>query len=295
MSNSISANKKKEPTIYAVIVQYGDKLNRDILRLSRLLQKYHNCTTFIIRTDINQAHRYLKNTNEAMEFSGYQEGLLTVLSHCAEASIPNNDSASIIFINDTIITGHTTYYWRLLIRIIVQYAIKNKNTKNIFTGITSPLPESFRTHYGSHSYISTWLFAIKADISALKDFKFYNESEKFSNFETHTSSKLPKSYFQAILKWIEPNHWLKGWYKATPGIPLPPTEKRRKIMSIYLEHQLPIKLNKFNIKTVDIRLHLSAWLKLLTLILINIDRIYINAIKIKYRITYTTKKKLNLI
>jgi hypothetical protein len=256
-------------------------------RLGQLLdawQSAHGCRVERVRTDQSPG-QCLRDPNEAFEFSGYQEGLLRLLNDTSWLAVSPAASAFrvVVFVNDTIVSGHSTLLVRHLLRALLQLQ-RRPWQQAALVGLAT-IPFHAVTHVaGAAGYVPTYAFALVGRLDDLRRVNFYGEAERANTFQRHTWSGLPAAYVQHVQGWLEPQHLLKGWYKALPGRPLDTATLQRKQLTVYLEHSLPARVAPLGFDLVDVAT-LAGWpghLRFAALKLL--DRANVNRLKLVARL-----------
>jgi hypothetical protein len=248
------------------------------------LQARHACRVERVRTDRAPGEQ-LRDPNEAFEFSGYQEGLLRLLRDApwCGASTSANNYRVVVFVNDTIVGGHS----RLLVRRLLDSLLQLQGVKwqqPALVGLATVAFDAVKSVAGPLGYVPTYAFALVGRIDDLRRVSFYADAELASTFQRHTWPHLPSAYVAHVQAWLEPQHLLKGWYKALPGRPLAPATRERKRLTVYLEHSLPARLAPLGFGLLDVAA-MPGWpgrmsfraLKLL-------DRAHVNRLKLAARL-----------
>lgn len=278
---------------WIVAVQYGVENNKVFNEFIASKQKKSGCKCICIRTDVFPG-RILDNPNEAFEFSGYQEGLAIVLEevNLDQGYMPNDILINIVFINDTVLTGHLSVLSNVLIdQLLTREFVANHSPS--FLGLAMPANEPISSIAGQQEYISTWAFSLLGNKSILNKLQFYEVDEISASFAKIIVPRLPLVYLEYINNWLEPKNMFSGWYKAIPNIQLAANIKSRKMLTIYLEHTLPKRLVKLGFCSKDIILESTIINSLLLMILRKLDRLYVNCLKFKYRLCNLVARKIS--
>ncbi len=231
--------------------------------------------------------QFINNPNECFEFSGYQEGLARVLHSIKNDNIyQNKNYHTIIFANDTIFSGHTNF---LVIYILNRFLLLKRN--QIFSGpkLTGLVMSNSTINFSiapPSGYVSTWLFMLEGTHEQLSTIKFYDPLLVMSNFITDKYHDLPLLYKQSVDDWLQPSHFLRGWYQAVPGRDLPTSVLERKRFSIYLEHSLPNRVMTAGFDVFDLSQRVDFFNRILLKFFRFIDRCYVNLIKLRLRFFY---------
>ncbi|QGZ60702.1 hypothetical protein [Paraburkholderia acidisoli] len=277
---------------FVVIVQYGDRHSFAVRKLARRLAAQHSTHCEIVRTDQPEAAAFVANPNEAMEFSGYQEGLGKISAAAKAAGLGDDDTATFVFLNDTAISSHIKWLSHLSLNILFDNLKSNYGQSNEYIGLRMPISSGIEQVSGKDGYLSTWLFALRASLRTLSKVRFYEEPENFENFSKSVLPGLPARYLADVDSWLRPTHWLKGWYQAIPGRELDRDTRNRKLMSIYLEHRLPARLRQLDFIVADISVSASEAQKARLSKLRVADRLNTNFIKLRLRAPHFLKKIL---
>jgi hypothetical protein len=136
----------------------------------------------------------------------------------------------------------------------------------------------------SSSCIPSWLFMLEGSYLELSHLYFYDRNLNLNNFSQTYYSSLPSPYRLAIDDWLEPSHFLRGWYQAAPGRKLPQKTIDRKRYTIYLEHTLPGRLQASGFQIVCLSQRLGPAKKTMLSMLRLMDRFYVNLIKLRFRL-----------
>ena len=268
--------------LYIVLIQYGEKLSGEVnCLISRIRSDYKITSIEVVRTDVPLGSNYICDVNECMEFSGYQEGLHRCISHIESASLDAVSYAKIIFINDTFLSSHSRSAAIYMLNKLM--AVNVESGQNIICGELKKKPSFIFSEDEFSYYLPTWIFAIAADISALKKLRFYVRSECGENFSKAVWSSVSPIYSNAINQWLNPTSFFKGWYKSVPGYLLNDLELLRKRIAIYNEHMLLQRLLRIGFGVNDIRESMLCHQKIIFFAYSMLDRLFINWIKIKYR------------
>jgi hypothetical protein len=271
------------PGLVAITHGQGPAQQRLDLML-RAIQARHSCRVEHVRTD-RAPGQFLPDPNQAFEFSGYQEGLLRLLNDAAWlAASPTADAFRVvIFINDTIVNGHSRRLVQRLLLSLLQLQSKPWQRPALVGLATLPFA-AVKSVAGVSGYVPTYAFGLCGRVEDLRRVSFFGTPDLAPEFLRHTWPALPAAYVQHVQGWLEPSHLLKGWYKAVPGRPLDAATRQRKQQTIYLEHSLPARLARLGFELVDL-VSLAAWpgrlqfeaLKLL-------DRAHVNRLKLRKRL-----------
>jgi hypothetical protein len=272
---------KNQVQIWVVGVHYGGEYENATQKFIKKLSDRYEFTYLHVRTDIVEGS-ILNNPNEAMEFSGYQEGVLRVIS-AIDAHLFKPQQIKIIFFNDTVISGH--FY--PLFRAVLIEMLDGRNQlvdSPVFCGLQMPTSQEIMKVSGNKPYSSTWIFSIIGNVEAVKGFRFYEDNEIGELDFKNLFINLPSDYKNVILDWINPKSFFRGWYKALPGRSLDSFIHNKKILTIYLEHSLPRKLCQSGFVIRDISLKMTIFNKFKIKVLRLIDKIHINYLKLSFRI-----------
>jgi hypothetical protein len=262
--------RKNGPASALVVVEYGVGPRPALERLLAGLP----CPVERVRTDL-QPGSAMADPNEALEFSGYQEGLARVLR--ANAGAPD-EPLTVVFVNDTVVGGHPPSLARLLLRRLPGLHAKGAPR---LVGLRMPLNDGIAAVTGPHGYVSTWAFALCAPRATLEAVRFYGPDEVLARFDATT---LPPAYRDALQRWLEPTGLFSGWYKALPGVALDDRTRQRKQLTIYLEHTLATRLAALGFETLDLGEVLPPALALWRHWLRRLDRLHVNRLKLQRRI-----------
>lgn len=273
--------------IYLVLVQYGERQNSGVERLESFINLKFGCEVVLlkVRTDIDSKFNRIKNINECMEFSGYQEGLLRCLEMVRANNIFGWQKIQIIFINDTFFSGHLFIYGSFIIKKAIE--ARKFFDDNCVLGIWKNKPAQIYIENTTDKYFTTWIFSIFADVRVLEKISFYSSNACGANFFINVWPNVLPLYRSQVDLWLKPKAFMKGWYKSVPGIDLPVHELNRKIVSIYSEHMLFEKLKNIGLQACDIGGGSNGFY---FYFLAFCDRVYINYLKFGFRLKFKLKK-----
>ena len=268
-----------EHPAWLVVIEHGQGPRSG---LERLLRRCTTCRVERVRTDVAPG-QVLRDPNEALEFSGYQEGLARVLARFG-TDAAGDTPATVVFVNDTIASGHVRPLARLLLDTLPRLPSPGMH-RPLLVGLKMPLPEPVQAVSSPQGYISTWAFALHATPAQLRAIQFYAPGEVLTQFSQSVQPGLPAAYRAWVRRWLEPVRPLSGWYKAIPGQPLDRATLQRKELTIYLEHSLLPRLHRLGFKTCDVAAmlpaHRAVWLRMLRWF----DRLNVNRLKLWLRLT----------
>jgi len=233
---------------YLVVVEFGAAFrDSELLRLRALADKA-GAKVVHVRTD-RRPGLSLPEPNCAFEFSGFQDGLHAALDQTDGKA--ETEGLRIVFVNDTVFRAHLPGYGSALVTALL--ALRAPPARGVCVGIVGPVPEAL-TLGGKRltRYISTWAFAVCAPRAELRQLRFFDDGSTQENFAAAVWPSLPASYRASVDLWLEPVHYLKGWYQAIPGRPLDEATRQRKRYSIYLEHTLALRAERAGLALVDI-------------------------------------------
>jgi hypothetical protein len=257
-------------TAAVVLVEYGPGPRPALDRLLADLP----CPVERVRTDLPPGSA-LADPNEALEFSGYQEGLARVLR--ANNGAPD-EPLIVVFANDTLAGGHPPALSRLLLGRLPQL---QPAPRPRLVGLQMPLNDGIAAVTGLRGYVSTWAFALCAPRATLAAVRFYGADDVLARFDV---TKLPAAYREFLQRWLAPTGFFSGWYKAQPGALLDASTRRRKELAIYLEHMLPSRLAALGFETIDVGDVLPPALKIWRRWLRQLDRLHVNRLKLQHRL-----------
>jgi hypothetical protein len=254
------------------------------------MQRRHGCRVERVRTDQAPGQR-LPSPNEAFEFSGYQEGLLRLLHNAAWCG--SADSANVFrtvaFVNDTIMEGHSRLLVQQLLAELLRLHRRPWQQPSLVGLATIPF-DAVKAVAGPLGYVPTYAFALVGRVEDLRRVRFYGDDALAGNFQRQIWPGLPAAYAQHVTGWLEPQHLLKGWYKALPGQPLEAATRERKQLTVYLEHSLPARLAQMGFGLVDLAA-LPAWPGRLRFeALKRLDRAHVNRLKLGARLPLLWRK-----
>jgi len=210
-------------TVIAVFIHYGN--HAAARRFAQMIRASWPSTKVIA---VDTASVDSADANRAFEFSGYGHGI-----ELAVQTAKPDEMLRVIVCNDTIFSAHDRRY----VRATMSALHKTIMPERAITGCAEVVPPSAPT--SCEWYFPTFLFAIQgtpADLLALK----MHEGD-FENPQAWEAKwrLLPQAYRMAVDHWLQPTSFLKGWYQAIPGRPLPPSTLLRKRFAIFQEHTLP--------------------------------------------------------
>lgn len=266
---------------WLVVVEHGDGPRSSLDRLLAHVQRTTACHVERVRTD-RAPSQVLANPNEALEFSGYQEGLARLLVRLA-TDPSRDDVVSVVFTNDTLTAGHVYRLARQTLDTLLRLQ-PQPGRERLLVGLKMPLHTAIRAVSGPNSYVSTWAFALLARPSQLRAVRFYAATEVLSRFAATVQPALPEDYRRWVATWLEPRHFMSGWYKAVPGLPLEPTTRLRKELTIYLEHSLIPRLEASGFEALDIGDLLPSRRAVALAILRRLDKLNVNLLKLRLRV-----------
>lgn len=229
-----------------IILYFNQKLN--ILSLTReLLEK---CNIIIVCNNPKSLH--YNGDNSLFEFSGYRKALNNDL-------IKNN--SKVLILNDTFFFSHL-FIINFVLLFFFWFKLLFHNHPESYIGIKNII----RYKGTDFTYLSTWLFGLY--ISDKKMFlKLFDE---FSNYD---KDNILNEY---IHRWLIPHKIFKGWYKSSF---LNINSFNRKINTINFEFKFLKQINSLNYSEI-------VYNNLFSSILLFIDRIYVNFLKIMYKLVF---------
>ena len=267
-------------SIHFTLIRYDKnsnyKLNKNVINR---FDSYHEIWTS------NSTGRFISNINEALEFSGYQEAVHNVIDYLRTQKNSNVEQrCAIIIANDTVFSSHFSLLVRYIYHASINIYKTNPSQRPTLTGLFMPANPDIKLIVKAPRYLSTWLFMVEGTINELQNLRFYGSNVNIESFTKDIYLNLPDIYRQSVDSWLQPTHWLKGWYQAVPGRPLPSSTLNRKRFAIYLEHTLPVRAMQsgFDVSCLSQRLGLISRV-LLTLLRL-LDRAYVNLLKLYYRL-----------
>lgn len=270
-----------DPVRPIILVSYGPSHRP---ALDRLLAQTRR-PVIRVRTD-DSPGECVADLNEAFEFSGYQEGLGRILR-----DLPGDGDAPLFvtFVNDTLATGHPRCVAQGLLDALAcrphHPSMAAATPAPRLLGWHMPLAAALHGVSGARGYVSTWAFTLAARREDLARVRFYGPHEVDSCFDA-TWAGLPAPYKDWVNRWLAPTHWLRGWYKACPGRPLDDATRRRKRLSIYLEHTLALRLAPLGFEPMDAGRCVGAGQAALLRCLRGLDRINVNRLKLAHRLPH---------
>lgn len=228
-----------------------------------------------VRTDGGRG-RYVADLNAFFEFSGYEEGLNTILAEYQDAP---EKTLQLVFANDTFFGAHLHLYTdNLLDRL---FAVSEAEAP-IFIGTKHALPSDLAGPWDLNEYISTWCFGLIARATVLRRLSFVGIDQH--DFRKTVWPSLPPPYRKAIHDWLNPTSFFKGWYKSIPGKPLDEATLWRKRFTIHLEHDLARKASVAGFLLRDAADGLPAIGRARTRSLRFFDRLLVNFLKLRSRL-----------
>jgi len=195
-----------------------------------------------------------------------------------------SQSLRIVFVNDTVFRAHLPGYGSALVNALLT-SRPPVPLRSVCIGIAGPVPGvlTVKGRRLTH-YVSTWAFAVCATRAELQQLRFFDDGITQDNFGATVWPSLPAAYRTSIDAWLEPVHYLKGWYQAVPGRPLDHATRQRKRYTIYLEHTLAVRAELAGLALVDIDAAASTGAKGTWAALKLSDRIYGNLKKLLHRV-----------
>lgn len=273
---------RRLPLAALVVVEHGAAPRPALERALARLRARGTLLVERVRNDVAPGVA-LADPNEALEFSGYQEGLARVL---ARLRVAPDRPLTVVFANDTLATGHPAPLARLLLDALPQLGASDAPR---LSGLVMPVSPAMALVTGMRGYVSTWAFALQAPAEVLGRLRLYDPHEVVQRFALDGAA-LPSAYVAWMRDWLAPSHWLRGWYKACPGQRMDAVTQRRKELAIYLEHRLPRRLAALGFEMVDLGDLLSgpraAWLALLR----RGDRLHVNRLKLRHRLPHALRR-----
>jgi hypothetical protein len=268
---------------WIVAVQHGRGTTRWEAELNRLAHT-HSCQ--VIRVDTANVGLHGPNANDAFEFSGYQVGLQSVLEQTARATDKGlaSESHTLVFLNDTAFQSHVQRLVDALVTTAFNRACAELNPiKPIARGIEQHFAKAGFPGRQDGSYLSTWAFSLVGTTLDLQKVKFYNHDETSERFDKVVAPALAADYRLAVQHWLQPNHPLKGWYKAIPGAPVDRRTMQRKRQTIYLEHVLATRLDQLGFAVQALGDEKAFGQRALHQGLMALDRVNTNVLKLRHR------------
>lgn len=261
MNNTHTKTQNHSP--WVVMVTYGETSDKLIAQLRKLSPTVETKKIIVVDTKSNTINNIAnnKNLNALFEFSGYEAGFNYALE---------KDTGSwldCIFLNDTIFKSHSHTHIKIYLKYLSKINIHTTSIAGMvfdFSGI---------------KYIPSYLFRIKARRATLFDNPDFFTRKIYLKVNTTQYEKL-------IKKWLSPDNFLTGWYKALPWKPLDDHTYARKKTAIQLEHSLVERFNAIaggdviDIKSKYKTIKITAFL----------DKIFTNQLKIRYRLGYLFRK-----
>lgn len=244
----VSTGQNPIPTCL-VVVEFGDVLRPGDHERLRGLAQEAGASIVHVRTD-RKPGLSLADPNCAFEFSGFQDGLQAALDR-----VLGPDAAGwirLVFVNDTVFRSHLPPFARALVAALLAVPAPGQRG-GMCVGLAGRVSASLDPGTGDPGhYVSTWAFAVIATRESLQRLRFFDDGATRAAFAATVWSTLPEDYRNSIDTWLEPVHYLKGWYQALPGRPLDADTRERKRFSIYLEHTLAQRAARAGIGLVDI-------------------------------------------
>lgn len=266
---------------FVVLVAYGAA---DMANARAKLSKYvsaYGATLIEVDTSLD---RDGFSINEAFEFSGYQCGTREVCSRIERESpkFAGDQVVQVIVLNSTVFTAHIPLLCEAFFRLIFSSVFSDSRNSTVVAlrwEAVGPIQKVANLGW----YFATNIFAVTASVSVLQSIAFFDRSE-VARFHELGFGDLPPEYNGAIEKWLVPKSLFDGWYKADPFSRLPSSEIVRKRIAIYLEHSLPERLvgSGFEFKFPN-RSDVASVRRLFQLVIF-MDRIFVNLLKINKRV-----------
>ena len=277
--------KQKMKNVFLVIVEYGNEHSDRLDRLISRLQLYRP-NIIRVRNDISPGY-YLRNPNESLEFSGYQEGLFRAIDIYKKENLGKCDQQSglsIVFVNDTIVSSHICFLSRFFLNCMLSFRF-SLGTPPVVSGFQMPTSKATQLIAGDIDYLTTWGFVLIGPLDIMNRVRFYEREEVLQSFGSAILPNLPVEYRREVHDWIQPRNIFHGWYKSIPWVTLPEATSLRKKLTIYLEHTMPLRLSKLGFVAFDVGHFVSPVRRILLNVLRFIDRLYTNIRKWRYRLS----------
>ena len=240
-----------------------------------------------VRTDVRPGLS-LSDPNQAFEFSGYQDGLNHVVEQTKAAALQVGKRfldarMEVVFVNDTFFYGHPRIVAKALLRRLLTPTAEDESS---MVGMKMVANSAVQDLTGLDAYISTWAFKLSGPLSCVEQVQFFDPMLSSENFHEELYSCLPKNYLIHIEDWLAPKKFLRGWYKAVPGKALPVDTRRRKEMTIYLEHTLSARLMRLGFQQLDASQMGDSLSPTRMRVLKVIDKMFVNVLKLRTRLVY---------
>lgn len=260
--------------IYVVFVCYNKE--KDFMR-ERIKSFFSGVEYELFLVDTS--HDYLMNdgeiipsdkVNQYFEFTGYYYGLKNVMSCLSQLA---NKTHSILFVNDTIFDSHFTFLFKFQLIDLMKKALLD----NSFYGLRESRP---------HGYIiPTCFFMVCGKKEVLENISFFPKQLYMGSTlvdrctldveELYVGDKEAFNYH--INEWLFPKNFFRGWYKALPFKKISIEEYKRKRTTIYLEYSIVGLFESLGLRYMTFD---SYFINKLVLI----NRLYVNVLKLQYRI-----------
>jgi hypothetical protein len=266
---------------FIVLVAYGAA---DMAQATAKISKYvgaYGATLVEVDTSID---RDGFSINEAFEFSGYQYGIRQVCSHI-EQTRPEfgcDQVVQVIVLNSTVFSAHISLLCEAFFRLVFSDVFPDSRDSTVVAlrwEASGPTQKVAKLGW----YFATNIFAVTASVRVLQSVAFFDRSE-VARFHEGGFCKLPPEYNGAVERWLAPRSLFGGWYKADPFSRLPSSEMVRKRIAIYLEHSLPERLVGSGFKFEFPNREGVASVRRLFQLVIFMDRIFVNILKISNRL-----------
>lgn len=224
---------------------------KNTTRTREFCERFKNCTKIVVcnsaevkPSDFGDSWIVLKGSNDAGEFSAWQEGLNWSLRNIEE---PRH---GYIFVNDTVNSHRQFSFVRL--HYFKKFMLKYRNHAVGFTD-TLNRGEQFSIHgLSGRKWLSTYCFYLSYDSLKKIDFTVNSELLHRESPDTDNGSLFPASMSENLRTWLE--HWLfgGGWYKSKSLTKTPNGIAEFKARAIVNEKMLSLRLTDKNVEIVSV-------------------------------------------
>jgi hypothetical protein len=268
------------------------RFDRNLKNRYEYLIKKHFDVILEVWTDENEVSRR-EDLYPFYEFSGYQEGVRRLIQKLASSKADVLEITEsrlpflrIMFINDTVINGHLNQ----LVKFVITQAcgLLPDGSKKTVTGIVSKFQPARHSFGTDGSYLSTWFLTLIVETQDLSKIRFYPDDFKNVNFLAIWTD-LPKEYTEKVDLWLQPENFFRGWYKSSPAFKLNPQTLNRKRLTIFLEHSQISRFKNADFECMHLSILLPWFSRNILFLLLNLDRLYVNWLKVRIRIAMKYK------
>lgn len=182
-----------------------------------------------------------EEVNRFFEFSGYEVGLKKILSQY------DFELANILFFNSTILVPPSILYLYRTLFQLTNVGRNRSSNQSFISGLVS--------NRKGYSFIPTCFFELSGSRDALSNFSFIPNwlQKSFFSIDQLNFYDLPlfvgnsADYHARQENWLNPRGFLRGWYKAPYFERISECDFRRKVVTIFLEHDLLRRNDSFSI------------------------------------------------